>query len=339
VRYSRLTNTPNHLVLGEKLATMEGSEAAIVTGSGMAAVTTALLGLLNSGDHLLVQSTVYGGTSTFLTHHAPRFGIEHSPMDVTQPDTWSTSLTSNTRLIYVESIANPLMSVGELTAIVAFAKAHGLVTVIDNTFASPVNFRPIAHGFDVVIHSATKYLNGHSDIIAGVIASTQTHLDPIHSVLNHLGGCLDPHACFLLERGLKTLGIRVRKQNDNALTLAKMLATHPAVDSVMYPGLTSSTGHTVARKLFDGYGGMLAFTPADPTRCLDIIEALRLPVHAPSLGGVESLVVRPAFSSHLGMSPQDRAAAGISDALIRVSVGIEDIDDLRADFDQALASA
>ena len=336
LRYLRLNNTPNQTALGEKLAAVMGTESALVTASGMAAITAALLSNLVSGEHALVQSTVYGGTATFLTRDAPRMGIATTFVDASTPASWEAALRDETRVFYVESIANPLLSVGQLPAVVDFARKHGLVTIIDNTFPSPVNFQPAALGFDLVVHSATKYLNGHSDIVAGVVAGSPERVDAARQLLNHLGGSLDPNSCFLLERGLKTLGLRVRQHNRSAMALARLLHAHPAVAQVHYPGLEHSPGHAVAAELFSGFGGMISFTLHDAAMADALISRLTLPVHAPSLGGVESLIVRPARSTHLGMTAAERAAAGISDTLIRVSVGLEDVDDLLADFSHAL---
>lgn len=340
VRYIRLSNSPSHLTLQARLAAVESGEAALVTASGMAAISSALMAFLGRGDHLLVQKTIYGGTQSFLDEDAPRFGIGYTAIDVCDPRgqaAWAESVTADTKLVYVESISNPLMEVGDLEAIVAFARTNDLVTVIDNTFASPINFRPLEVGFDVVVHSATKYLNGHSDIVAGAVVGARQHVDRIRHLLLHLGGSLDPHTCFLFERGLKTLALRVRRQNDTALRLAGALEAHPGVERVRYPGLPSDPGHAIAGRLFSGFGGMLSFTCGGLDKALQVLERLRIPYHAASLGGLESLVVRPAESSHLGLDPETRSRIGISDDLIRVSVGIEDPDELIEDFSQALA--
>jgi cystathionine beta-lyase/cystathionine gamma-synthase len=336
LRYIRLNNTPNHTALAEKLAAIEDTGAALVTASGMAAISAALLSSLSAGQHALVQSTVYGGTATFLSQDAARLGIATTLVDTSRPETWAAALRPESRVFYVESIANPLLSVGRLVEVVAFARQHGLITIIDNTFPSPVNFQPAKIGFDLIVHSATKYLNGHSDIVAGVIAGAPERIESARHLLNHLGGSLDPHSCFLLERGLKTLGLRVRQHNRSAAALADFLASHPAVSAVFYPGLPGSPGHEVAAALFSGFGGMVSFILKDPAMADRLIGRLTLPIHAPSLGGVESLIVRPATSTHVGMTPAERAAAGISDALIRVSVGLEDTGDLIADFEAGL---
>ncbi len=337
VRYVRLSNSPNHFSLAARLAALEGGDAALATASGMTAISTVLLSLLSQGDHLLAQNTLYGGTQTFLDHDLPRWGISASQVDTGDPDSWAAAVTPDTRVFYLESISNPLVEVGELEAAVAFAREHGLTTVIDNTFATPVNFRPLEVGIDVVVHSATKYLNGHSDIGAGAIISNEDLVAKANSALAHLGGALDPHAAFLLDRGIKTLALRVQRQNENALKLAAFLDAHQAVSQVRYPGLPTDPSHARASRLFDGFGGMMSFYTGDDNSAERFLECIRIPLHAASLGGLESLVVRPSRSSHLGMEPEDRERLGISDDLIRVSVGIEDIDELIEDFDQALS--
>lgn len=335
--YPRLNNLPNHKALGRKLAALEGGECAVVTGSGMAAISTALITVLGRGGHLLVQDSLYGGTHALVVHDLLEWGMSFDFFDADDPSSWEDKLRPETRAIYTESISNPLLKVGDHPAIVDFAKSHGLVTLIDATFTSPVNYRPIAAGYDVVLHSATKYLNGHSDLAAGAIIGRREHVEPILHKLNHLGGMLDPHACFLLDRGLKTLVLRVRAQNETAATLADILENHAGVERVYYPGLPSHPQHLRARELFDGFGGMMSFEVAGGLdRARAVMDALRIAVRAPSLGGVETLVSRPAALSHSSLSAEERAAVGIRDELIRVSVGIEDVDDLVADFDQAL---
>ncbi|MDZ4723820.1 MAG: aminotransferase class V-fold PLP-dependent enzyme [candidate division Zixibacteria bacterium] len=337
VRYVRCSNTPNHAVLHARIAAIESAESALVTASGMAAITTAILSIVKTGDHILTQRCLYGGTQMFLNEDAKGLGIDHMPIDLNDPSSWRKALKPKTKLLYVESISNPLMEVGDLKAIVAFAREHNLVTIIDNTFPSPVNFRPIEIGFDLVVHSATKYLNGHSDIGAGAIVGSQARITKATKLLNHLGGMLDPHACFLLERGMKTMGLRVRQQNQNALQLAQFLSKRDEVSEVRYPGLSSDAGHKFAEKLFDGYGGMLAFYLKSDAMAEPFLNSVTIPLHAVSLGGVESLVVRPSRSSHAGLTAKEREALGVTDALIRVSVGIENIDELIEDFSAALS--
>lgn len=337
VGYMRLSNSPNHIVLGEKLAKMEGTEAALVTASGMASISAILFTILGSGDHILVQDCLYGGTNTLLNNHFPKLKISHTPMDPQDPDSWDALVRPETRAVYVETLTNPLIQVADLEAVAAFARKHGLVSIIDNTFASPVNFRPAETGYDLVLESATKYMNGHTDIIAGAVAGAKDMVWDIKLTLDHLGGVLDTHTCYLLERGLKTLPVRVRTQNASALRIASFLETHPRVDRVNYPGLASHPQHDRAKRLFDGFGGMLSFELAGGLEeARAFLDKLTIPAHAASLGGVESLMVRPAAATHGGVSPEERARSGISDTLIRFSVGLEDVEDLLRDLDQAL---
>ena len=337
IRYARLSNTPNHFVLHEKLATLENAEAALVTSSGMAAISTALLTVLSAGDHAIFHRTLYGGTYDFVTHDFPAVGISYDFIDATDPSGWKSKLRPNTKVMYVESITNPLLEVGDHQEVVRFAKEHNLVTLIDNTFASPVNFRPPEHGYDLSLHSATKYLNGHTDLIAGAAMGRRQLIEKMRVKLNHLGGSLDPHACFLLHRGVKTLAVRVRQQNQNALAVARFLESHPAVARVRYPGLESHPQHQRARSLFDGFGGMVSMElKGGREAAIRFMDRSQLGIKAPSLGGVETLLSRPVAMSHSGMSPEERKSAGISDALVRISVGIEATEDLIADFDAAL---
>lgn len=319
---------------------LENAAAALVTASGMAAISSSLLTVLRAGDHLLAQNCLYGGTQAFVTHDFAKLGLSYDLIDAEQPDSWRTLLKPATRAIYVEALTNPLVQVADLEAVVRFARAHGLTSIIDSTFATPVNFRPLELGFDLVVHSATKYLNGHADIVAGVVLGSADLIEQITHRMNHLGGALDPHAAWLLHRGLKTLALRVRCQNENASRLAHFLEHHRAVARVHYPGLESHSGHARASRLFSGFGGMLSFEPKGGTVAADaFLSKLAIPLIAPSLGGTESLAIRPAVTSHAGMSREERERAGIVDHLIRISVGIEGIDDLIADFDQALSGS
>lgn len=337
LRYIRLSNTPNHDALHQKLAALENAEAALVTASGMAAISATLLALLGSGDRLLAQDCLYGGTHDLLTADLPALGIATDFIDPNDPASWRERLTPRTRAIYVETISNPLMGVPDLGAVTEFAAAHSLVSIIDNTFASPVNFRPAEAGFDLSLHSCTKYLNGHSDIVAGAIIGRADLVRAVARRLAHLGAVLDPHACFLLHRGMKTLAVRMRYQNESALKIARFLESHPKVRQVNYPGLESSPDHLRACELLDGFGGMLSFELTGGVGAADrFIEGVTLPISAPSLGGVESLITRPATTSHSGMTPEERAEAGIAEGLIRLSVGLEATDDLIEDFARAL---
>lgn len=336
--YIRLNNTPNHAALGAKLAALEKAESALVTASGMAAISTTLLTVLAAGDHLLAQSSLYGGTHDLVTRELVQSGIASDLIDADAPETWEALLRPRTKAVYVEAMTNPLLEIGDLRAITRFAREHGLVSIIDSTFATPVNFRPVETGFDLVIHSATKYLNGHSDIVGGVVAGRAEMIERVRHKLNHLGGSMDPHAAFLLHRGLKTLALRVRWQNHSTLAIAQFLGSHPAVARVNYPGLASHPRHLRARELFEGYGGVLSFELHGGAEVAErLLSRVTLPAVAPSLGGVETLITRPAATSHSGLTPQERARIGISDSLIRMSVGIESTDDLIEDLKQALA--
>jgi len=337
VRYIRLSNTPNHRVLHEKLAALENGEAALVTASGMAAISTSLLTVLRSGDRVLAQRGVYRGTHGFLTRECPLLGIGVDWIDANDAASWQRCLTPTTRAIYVDAMTNPLLEVGDLEGVVEFARARGLVSIIDNTFATPVNFRAAEVGFDLSIHSCTKYLNGHDDIAAGAVIGVRTWIEEIAGRLNHLGGALDPHAAFLLHRGIKTLGLRVRHQNESALRVARFLASQSGVLKVNYPGLESHPTHARARKLFSGFGGTLSFEIiGGEVAARRFVAGLRLAVAAPSLGGVHTLVMRPAEVSHAGLSREERATLGIGDGLVRLSVGLESIEDILDDLDHAL---
>jgi cystathionine beta-lyase/cystathionine gamma-synthase len=337
VRYLRLNNTPTQMALAAKIAALEGAEAALVTASGMAAITTTLLTVLSAGDHLLAQSCLYGGTHDFVTREFKGLGLTADFIDADRPESWRAQLKPTTRAVYVEAMTNPLLEVADLAAVVEFARSHRLLTIIDNTFASPVNYRPIAAGFDLSIHSATKYLNGHSDIVAGVVSGSSALIERIRHKANYFGGSLDPHAAFLVNRGLKTLVLRVRYQNESTLKLAQFLENHPKVSAVHYAGLPSHPRHERARGLFAGFGGVLSFELKGGARQADeFTSRVRIPAVAPSLGGVHTLVTRPATTSHAGLSAEDRQRLGISDGLLRLSVGVEATEDLLEDFAQAL---
>ncbi len=338
IQYIRLNNTPSHRAVAEKVAALEGAEAALVAGSGMAAISASLLAFLSAGDHLLVQRCLYGGTHGLVQEELTALGVEHTSFDGGAPGSWQALLRPRTRVIYVEAMTNPLLEVADLRAVAAFARAHGLVAIVDATFATPVNLRPLAIGFDLSVHSCTKYMNGHSDIVAGSVAGSALLVDRVRKRLNHLGGSLDPHGCFLLQRGLKTLPLRMAQHNASALALAERLAQNPAIARLHYPGLPSHPDHARARELFRGFGGMLSFELHGGVAAAERFMArVKIPLVAPSLGGVESLVTRPATTSHAGLPREERERIGVSDALVRVSVGIEDPADLIADFEQALA--
>ena len=337
VGYLRLSTSPNHAVLARRIAALEETESALVTGSGMAAIAGTLISLLSSGDHVLVQDCLYGGTSGLLANDLRRLGVSHSVMDAQAPDTWAAQLREETRVIYVETLTNPLVQMADLEAVVTFARQHGLVSVIDNTFASPVGFRPAAHGFDLVVESCTKYLNGHNDLVAGCVAGSAERVRKVKLVTDHLGGSLDAHACYLLERGLKTLALRFRHQSESAARIAAELSRHAAVAVVHHPSLPSHSQHERAARLLDAWGGMMSF---ELKGGLDAAEAflsrVRLPAVAASLGGAESLIVRPAAAVHSGLSAEERERSGVTDGLIRFSIGLEATEDLLDDLTEAL---
>jgi cystathionine beta-lyase/cystathionine gamma-synthase len=337
VQYIRLNNTPNHIALHAKIAALESTEAALVTSSGMAAISSTLLSLLSTGDHVLAHDGLYGGTFDLLTKDLPRLGITCTFVDAGRPETWAAQVTPRTRVFYVETLTNPLVQVVALDDVARFARERGLVSIIDNTIATPINYRPVEHGFDLVVHSATKYLNGHSDIVAGAVAGRAELVAGVKHKLDHLGGALDPHACFLLQRGLKTLALRVRHQNQSALELAGFLARHPAVAQIHYPGLERHPHHARARQWLTGMSGLMSFELAGGVAAADqLFQRLALPIVAPSLGGPETLITRPATTSHAGLPPEVRRRQGITDGLIRLSVGLEATQDLIDDFAAAL---
>jgi cystathionine gamma-synthase/cystathionine gamma-lyase/cystathionine beta-lyase len=338
VQYVRYSNTPNHEALNEKLSSLESTEQALVSSSGMAAISSTLLSLLDAGDHLVSPPGLYGGTLDLFADFFPRFDIGHAALP-DDPTDWGEVVTPSTRVLYAESITNPMLGVPDLEAMVEFADAHDLVTVIDSTFASPANVRPAEVGFDVVLHSGTKYLAGHSDLAAGVVAGPADLLDTIGYTQKLLGGMLDPHACFLLHRSLKTLGVRVRQQNETAQAVAEALHKHGAVRRVYYPGLPTHPNYERTRRLLDGCGGMVSFELAPEADVDAFFDALTLPIRAPSLGGVESLITQPIHTSHASMPPADREALGITERFVRLSVGLEGAEDLTADLTSALRAA
>jgi cystathionine beta-lyase len=334
--YPRYFNTPNQRVLERKLAALEQGEAAVVFGSGMAAITTLLLAHLKPGDHTVFQADLYGGTFLFV-QELTRFGVAVS--FARTADEFAASLRPETRVIYVESPSNPLLRVVDLAAVGRLGRARGVLTVADNTFATPINQNPLVLGLDAVIHSGTKYLNGHSDVNAGVVVASAAIVERTRECAVNHGGVLDAHACFLLERGLKTLALRVRQHNENAARLARFLLQHPAVAAVHYPGLPCHPDHALAARQMRGFGGMLSFELREAALADAVLAGFRLVMPALSLGGVESLACVPAKTSHRKLSPEERARAGISDGLVRVSVGVEDLEDLLEDFTGALEVA
>jgi cystathionine beta-lyase len=334
--YPRYFNTPNQQVIARKLAALEKGEAAAVFGSGMAAIATLLLAHLHPGDHAIFQNDLYGGTMQFITRELTRLGVQVSwGANVAE---FAAALRPETRLIYVESPSNPLLHCVDLAAVAALGKNHGVLTVVDNTFATPINQNPLTLGMDAVIHSATKYLNGHSDVNAGVVVASAEIVRRVTASAVNFGGMLDAHACAQLERGLKTLALRVERHNQNGLVLARFLQSHPAVARVNYPGLPTHADHALAARQMRGFGGMLSFELHQPGEVDRLLSGLRIIMPALSLGGVESLICVPSRTSHRTLTPAERQRAGISDGLVRISVGIEDEADLREDLAQALTT-
>ena len=336
--YTRWGN-PTTDLFEQKVALLEGAEAALAASSGMAAIATAVVGLLKRGDHLVAPKAVYQAAYQLFTEVLPRFGVEATVLDDPDVSAYERALRPNTRLLYIETPNNPVLGIIDIGAVAALARAHGARTVADNTFATPYNQRPLSLGVDLVCHSATKYLGGHHDVTAGVIAGSREALKSCVETLRIFGGVLDPFAAFLLIRGVATLGLRVERHNANALTLAKHLSAHPKVARVHYPGLPGHPRYEIAaRQMPGGFGGMLSIEVkgdvATGARC---VEALRVAKLAVSLGGISTLVTHPASTTSVNMPREVRLAAGISDGLIRISVGIEDVEDLIGDFDQALA--
>lgn len=338
-RYPRYFNTPNQEAIARKLAALEQTEGALVFGSGMAAVSTALLAFLSKGDHVVLQRTLYGGTFNLVVEEFDKFGIEYSFAGGLEKGDFEKEIQPNTKVIYVETPSNPLLGITDLKMVAEVAKAHGLVSMIDNTFASPVNQNPSQFGIDIVIHSATKYLGGHSDILAGAVCASHEHIEQVFSLGKNLGGNLSDYTVWLLERSIKTLGIRVKAQNRNAMKMAKYLKKHNAIRKVYYPGLKDHPDHDIARQQMRGYGGMLSFELDDSLDVSKFLEGLRLIKPSMSLAGVESTILSPAKTSHALVPEEEREAQGISDRLLRFSLGIESKKDLFADIDQALKGA
>lgn len=338
-RYPRYFNTPNQEALCKKIAALEHTEAALIFGSGMAATSTSLLAFLGKGDHLVISRQTYGGTQNLLQEEFGKFGIEFTFVDGTGRADYEAAIRPNTRVLFLETPSNPLLQITDLQAMAALAMERGLVTLIDNTFASPVNQNPADFGIDVIIHSATKYMGGHSDICAGAVAASSEHINRIFNLAKNLGGSLSDYTVWLLERSLKTMGLRVKAQNENALALARYLSEHTDIDRVYYPGLEEHPGHVTARAQMRGFGGMLSFELAPALDLSAFVRSLKWVRASMSLAGVESTLTAPAQTSHALISAEQRAKAGIQDGLIRFSTGIEDFEDLRADIEQALAQA
>lgn len=335
VLYPRYYNTPNQKAGVEKLVALENGEDGLLFSSGMAAIMTSIFAMMKAGDHILFQQDLYGGTHHAALHELERYGMEYSMVDVSDLKQFEKAIRKNTRVIYVETPSNPLLKITDLKGVAALARKHNLVTIIDNTFASPVNQNPIDLGIDIVTHSGTKYIGGHSDICCGAMVSSKKLTEQIRQSALHFGGSLDAYTCYLVERSLKTIVLRVQQQNENALAIAKYLETDSRISRVYYPGLKSHPGHAIAKKQMPGgFGGMLSFEiKSDPARFTKKLQYIK---RAISLGGVESTITQPVKTSHAKLTTAERKAVGISDKLMRLSVGIESAEDLIQDISQAL---
>jgi cystathionine beta-lyase/cystathionine gamma-synthase len=335
--YTRYGN-PTHTVAENAIAELEGTEAALLFASGMSAITTTILALTKTGDHIVAQRDIYGGATKFFTQWLPKFGVEVTLVDTTDYGQHANAIRPNTKILHLESPTNPTLRVIDLKKVAALAKQHGVTTLIDSTFATPINCRPAEFGIDLVMHSGTKYFGGHADLICGIVAGRRDLIDTIHATRTTLGCNMDPHAAWLLLRGIKTLAVRVQRQNENALRVAQFLKGHPKVRSVSYPFLEGHPQRALAMEQMRGGGGVLSFelegTGEDARR---LAEALNLFTLAPSLGGVESLVTIPVITSHAMIRPEEREKMGVTEQMIRLSVGVENVEDLIADLDQAFA--
>ena len=335
-RYPRYFNTPNQEFLSKKIAALEHTDAAMIFGSGMAAISHMFLAFLKAGDHLVVQNTLYGGTTNFIREEFPKYGIEYTFTEGYTVSDFESAIQPNTTLIHIETPSNPLLTITDIKGVATLAKSRGIVTSIDNTFASPVNQHPIDFGIDIVMHSATKYLGGHSDILAGAVAGSQEHMDRIWNVSKNLGGSLSDMTVWMLERSMKTLALRVKAQNKNASKLAKYLEQHNEVAKVYYPGLKTHPEHKLAKAQMTGFGGMLSFELKSGNDAIAFMRQLKLIKPSMSLAGVESTMILPSETSHALLTQEQRDALGISNQLIRFSVGIETFRDLKSDIAQAL---
>ncbi|MEA2713131.1 MAG: hypothetical protein QOK27_1092 [Gemmatimonadales bacterium] len=337
VLYSRYGNNPNQVELARKYALLEGAEDAIFVASGMGATALAHLAMLRPGDHLIASSWIYGGTQRLFDEELARFGIEVTYVSPDQVRHWRKSMRKATRALFVETPTNPLMRVIDLGPISYLAKEHGLALLVDATFASPINYRPLEHGADVVITSATKYLNGHSDVIAGVVAGSSAFVEEVNRLMRLWGQAIDPHAAWLIDRGMRTLAVRMERHNTNGMAVAQWAEQHPGITKVHYPGLPSHPDHAHAKAALDGFGGMVGLELKGGAKAAErLLKRLKLITHAPSLAGVETLISEPRLTSHKSIGPEGRAKIGIPDGFLRLSCGIEDAADIIGDLAQAI---
>ena len=336
-KYPRYFNTPNQLALSKKIADLENCEAALLFGSGIAAIFTSLFSFLKSEDHVIFQGSIYGGTLNLVIKEFKKFNIEYSLVDSFDIKEYEMEIKENTKIIFIESPSNPLLKVIDLQAISNLSKKNNLISIIDNTFSSPINQNPSDFGIDIIIHSATKYLGGHSDILAGALASTKSNIDKIIESSINYGGNLSEYTVWLLERSIKTLSLRVNKQNENALKVAEYLSNHEKVNAVHYPGLKTHPDYELSSKQMKGFGGMLSFELSNLEEAVLFTRKIKLIKSAMSLGGVESTICSPSLTSHSKISKEERENLGIFDGLLRFSVGIEDHNDIINDLKQALS--
>ena len=338
-RYPRYFNTPNQEMLHKKIAALEKTEDALIFGSGMAAISAALFAFLQKGDHVVIQQVIYGGTYNFIVSEFDKFGIEYSFTESDKVEDFKALIKENTKVLYIETPSNPLLGITDMKAIAALAKENGILTMIDNTFASPINQNPIDFGIDIMLHSATKYMGGHSDISAGAIAATTEHIERIWKTAINFGGNLSDQTVWLLERSLKTLNLRVKEQTKNAQKMAEFLENNTDIDRVYYPGLKSHPQYELAKKQMKGFGAMMSFELSKGIDAMKFQNHLQLIKPSMSLAGLESTTVSPVQTTHALLSVEERLARGIKDGLIRFSVGIEESEDLIEDILQAIKKA
>ncbi len=337
-RYPRYFNTPNQEYLSKKIAALENAESAMIFGSGMAAISTSIMAFLSSGDHIILQKDIYGGTRNLVEAHFDRYKIEYSFTKGLSIDDFEACIQTNTKVIYIETPSNPLLKLVDIKVVADLAKSNNILTIIDNTFATPIIQKPIDFGIDIVIHSATKYFSGHSDICAGAVATSKEHMDIIWNLAKNLGGSLSDFTVWMLERSMKTLGVRVKAQQRNAKKLAKYLDGHDAVSKVYYPGLKSHPDYELAKTQMKGFGAMLSFDLVESINAELFLKSLQLIKPSMSLAGIESTMLLPAVASHALLTPEERKTQGISDSLIRFSVGLESKKDLINDIEQAIVN-
>ncbi len=337
VLYSRYGNNPNQVDLARKYALLEGADAAVFLASGMGATALAHLAVLRPGDHLISSSWIYGGTQKLFDEELGRYGIEVTYVSPDQPRLWRKSVRKSTRAIFVETPTNPLMRVIDLGPIAYAAEEEGLALLVDATFASPINYRPLEHGADVVITSATKYLNGHSDVIAGAVAGSPSFVEEVIRLMRLWGQSIDPHAAWLIERGMRTLALRMERHNNNGMAVAQWAEQQTGISRVHYPGLPSHPDHPHAKQVLAGFGGMVGLELKGGAKATErMLKRLKLVTHAPSLAGVETLVSEPRLTSHKGIGAESRNKIGIPDGFLRLSCGIEDATDIIGDLEQGL---